>query len=562
LGDDPTALPADRRAQAEPQIIRSFTNPNLVVGTFQEGRYTDGGAVDCGYTISQDGGRTWRRGLIPHLSSQLDDGSFARASDPVAALDLQDNIYLSTVGLNGPSSGFTGTLCVSKSTDGGLTFAAPVFAYTNPDPNVFADKPWIAINTFSNTPSANRVVITYTGFWSTNNGLTSVNPIMALHSDDGGTNWTQPQVISPPDCQGSQPLFLPDGSLVVAYWNFAGSSGYQIEAVVSADGGATFSPPRLVSPISIYWDPVARAEGFLPSAATDRQAGILYVTTQAMFTDTNGSAPRILFTRSRDKGLTWTKPLPVNDTPAQRGVFNPAIAVSPDGQHVTIVFYDKRHDNGTGRLVDLYLAESFDGGDTWGANLRLSDVTSDMSLAPLTGWGYMLGDYIGIAPELNPDAPAVAIWIDTRSGSPDPFAVRIDRTQGTTFDAWRRLRFTPSELLDAAVSGPPATPAGDGVPNLFKYALALEPRQKAESADLGLRGVVESNGLLALSLDTLRAASDLKFDWRTSSDLATWKAATPVNQRTVPGGSPSLLRLTFYFLPPGAGSHFFQLGLQ
>ena len=39
----------------------------------------------------------------------------------------------------------------------------------------------------------------------------------------------------------------------------------------------------------------------------------------------------------------------------------------------------------------------------------------------------MLGDYLGVVPALGGNSPGVAIWIDTRSGSPDPFGVSIDR---------------------------------------------------------------------------------------------------------------------------------------
>lgn len=39
----------------------------------------------------------------------------------------------------------------------------------------------------------------------------------------------------------------------------------------------------------------------------------------------------------------------------------------------------------------------------------------------------MLGDYLGVVPALGGQNPGVAIWIDTRTGSPDPFAVSIDR---------------------------------------------------------------------------------------------------------------------------------------
>ncbi|MCZ7639720.1 MAG: glycoside hydrolase [Verrucomicrobia bacterium] len=106
--------------------------------------------------------------------------------------------------------------------------------------------------------------------------------------------------------------------------------------------------------------------------------GVLYVAYQAYWL----GEPRILFTRSPDQGRTWTGPVPVNDTPNQRSVFNAAIAVTPDGQHVSVIFNDKRHDDGSGRWVDVYLAESFDGGLTWKPNLRLTEMASDLQLAP------------------------------------------------------------------------------------------------------------------------------------------------------------------------------------
>ena len=46
LGEDPPALPANFRAQAEPHLARSFTDPNLLVATFQEGRWSNGGALE------------------------------------------------------------------------------------------------------------------------------------------------------------------------------------------------------------------------------------------------------------------------------------------------------------------------------------------------------------------------------------------------------------------------------------------------------------------------------------------------------------------------------------
>src|SRR5712692_624842 len=81
LGDDPPALPPNMRAQAEPHIARSIADADSLVATFQEGRFaTGGGAVDCGYSISHDGGLTWTRALIPNLTT-ASGGPYPRATE-------------------------------------------------------------------------------------------------------------------------------------------------------------------------------------------------------------------------------------------------------------------------------------------------------------------------------------------------------------------------------------------------------------------------------------------------------------------------------------------------
>src|SRR5437870_1107188 len=92
LGNDPSALPSNMQAQAEPHIARAITNEDFLVGVFQEGRFaTSGGAVDCGYSVSYDGGLTWTRALIQHLT-MTSGGPYYRATDPVVAFDVNNNV--------------------------------------------------------------------------------------------------------------------------------------------------------------------------------------------------------------------------------------------------------------------------------------------------------------------------------------------------------------------------------------------------------------------------------------------------------------------------------------
>ncbi len=121
LGNDPLQLPDNQRSQAEPHIIRSSVDPDFLVGTFQEGRFgSTGGALDCGYGVSRDGGLTWTRSLIPSLTRSL-GGTYFRATDPVAAIDLNGNILINT--LVAVTSNFsTAAVVVSRSTNGGQSF--------------------------------------------------------------------------------------------------------------------------------------------------------------------------------------------------------------------------------------------------------------------------------------------------------------------------------------------------------------------------------------------------------------------------------------------------------
>ncbi len=561
LGDDPGLLPENRRAQAEPHIIRSPIDANVLVATFQEGRFPDGGAVDCGYSISRDGGLTWTRELIPHITKPVDGGPFERASDPVAAVDLRGAVYLNTLGVTGNPPRLSSIL-VSKSVDSGSVFSAPVHVAASLGSANFLDKNWMAINTFAGSPTANRIALAFTYPTSTNLPVGfSTQPIVTTFSDDGGTSWSELNFLKALVCIGGMPVFLPNGSMAVFYWSYLNetstASENRIEMAFSPDSGVSYQAARLVARPVIHDDPVAR-DGFnLFSVATDRQVGALYLTYQGK----ERTTPRIFFTRSIDLGTTWSEPVSVNDTPAARSVFNPAIAVSPDGQHVSIIFYDKRQDPGFGNFVDLYLAESFDGDLTWEPNARVSEVSSDLRLAPLTDRGRMLGDYQAIAADVDFATPAVACWIDTRTGSPDPFVARIHRGRGTNFDAWRKLRFSTAELAEARVSGADGDPDGDGLTNFAEYAFGKEPGNN----DTSVPGVVVDGTLaqdqFTLRYERLRVLGDVALAWETSGDLKNWSPAIPSSDRVAP--LPDMLRerVSADFSVGGSGG-FFRLRLS
>ena len=471
LGDDPDPLPPGMRAQAEPHIARSPVDSQFLLATFQEGRFTDGGAVDCGYSVTHDGGLTWTRKLIPNLTT-VTGGPYPRATDPVAGIDLDGRAFLNTEA--GTNAAFTeGIILVSRSLDGGDTFEPPAVVFQPGNSSNFPDKPWMAINTFAGTASVGRILVTWTLF-----GTTNASPILRSYSDDYGVSWSPSMAIHAASLstQGSQPVFLPDGRLAIIYWNFKGANGgEEIDMVLSNDGGVSFGAPTLVTPVVRYTPSSIRSGVFLPSAATDRTSGNLLVVYQGYDPAFN---PRVFFTRSADAGATWSAPIPITDN-SNTGVFNPAISASPDGQTLTVSFYDQRDSRGNALLCNLYLAQSFDGGTTWQPNIRLTSETTDASVAPLTSGGFMIGDYLGIAPTTGPDIPAVPVWVDTRTGSPDPFITRVGIAPEVDFTSFQASRLSLDQIEDPQLGGPAGDADGDSESNLSEFLSQTEPNDAA-----------------------------------------------------------------------------------
>ena len=477
LGNDPSALPLNMRAQAEPHIARATTNEDFLVGVFQEGRFAiGGGAVDCGYSVSHNGGLTWTRALIPHLT-MTSGGPYFRATDPVVAFDLNNNVYLETL-VATDAQFISGAVVLSKSTDGGVTFASPVVAYRPGSNSVFPDKEWMAINTFAGTTTAGRLLVTFTLFSNINSDGA---PIRRVYSDNGGATWSSAAAISTETTlQGSQPLYLPNGNCVVVYWKFGATE--RLEAVISTDGGNTFGSPKLITSAVEYNEPLIRTGSFLPSAAADRTTQNIYVVYQTFL----GGSPRIAFTRSTNGGTSWSAPVAISDNPAGLGVFNPAINVSADGRTITCAFYDHRNNPGSHVLVDLYLAQSFDFGNTWQPNIRLTSVSTDASLAPLTDAGYMLGDYLGVAQTTRPTVPAVPIWVDTRTGNPDPFVTRAGiAPYSDLVTAWEAARESLVQVPTTSLRTQIADADRDGEDNQSELASGTGPNNPASVTRTG-----------------------------------------------------------------------------
>ena len=93
---------------------------------------------------------------------------------------------------------------------------------------------------------------------------------------------------------------------------------------------------------------------------------------------------------------------------------------------------------------------------------------------------------------------------------------------------WQDAVFSQSDFSDPTIVGDTATPAGDNIPNLMKYALNLNPKTSG-AAGLPVAGTVKdasNNTYLTLTYTNVIAATDIIYTVEVSGDLKTWNSGS------------------------------------
>jgi hypothetical protein len=135
-----------------------------------------------------------------------------------------------------------------------------------------------------------------------------------------------------------------------------------------------------------------------------------------------GRDSRDVFACYSDNGSTWSTPALVNDAAATFDEYLPEVMVAADGMPY-VSWFDWR-DDGCGGKSYQYLSRSADGGTTWGANQRSSDVQNNWTNISLnSNLAPDMGDYSHMCTDGRYLRPA---WADGRGGSPDVYTARVD----------------------------------------------------------------------------------------------------------------------------------------
>ncbi len=222
----------------------------------------------------------------------------------------------------------------------------------------------------------------------------------------------------------------------------------KLKFIASEDGGETFNKTTVIS--ADWYLRESGALNGLPSLAVDRTQGPFRDQLYAAWVDARSGRGEIRFSRSTDRGRTWSPEFVISDnfphdehgeTP---DAFMPTLAVNRNGV-LGVMWYDRRdHPDNLG--YDIRFSASLDGGESFlpsvlvspggGSVLQMKQVRLDKPWRATAkvdghfhgqfGWDYTGdngGDTAGLACDL--DGIFHALWIDRRFGLPQASTTRI-----------------------------------------------------------------------------------------------------------------------------------------
>ena len=388
-------------------------------------------ALNSGYASSSDAGRTWIGGAF--------DGPWG--------VDQMYPIGSTDVDFDGRGVGYYSSLAFSASavgyfvltTTNGLDWSTPVPIVISGNDEGRSQSE-LSVDKRLTGPFAGSL---YNFWWYTNIISPYYHGITLRYSRDGGRTWSTDVEASDPGNEfgrGPSAAVASNGTVYVAFEvtdNLYIGNPPKLYITRSTDGGQTWDTDKLISGQPIAQTGVAdpkvrelvllasadcglmRTNHFPSIAVSATNPDLVYAvwndgrweqSIDNQCTATPGKHSDIAFSRSTDGGQTWTPARRLNDDAIGNGIdqYQPTVAVHLDGT-VGVTWYDRRY-NSDPYFYDLAYTQSTDGGLTWGANTRVSDVSSDPNRVP----DYKGIDDIGYRKPLvfGPDY-VLPGWLDT-----------------------------------------------------------------------------------------------------------------------------------------------------
>lgn len=375
--------------QSETSIAINETT-GTICSTYNDSyHYRVEGLGYCGFSRSTDGGQTFvDGGVMPPGGGGVSRG------DPSVVWRQSDGDFYFTCIHETASYG----LGLWRSTDDCATFQWVGLAHAGSSD----DKEFMAVDNSPTSPYFGRLYVAWTDF--------GAGGRIRLVYSDNGTTWSAPVNLSSSGAsvQGAWPAVAPDGDVYVAWLRWTTGDLMSFEIVRSTNGGASFSAvtnPR--SSVVVPRDAGATSNcgrdalngdiRYLPSPQiVIGPEGCLHVAYSYDPDGYNtGDVVSSYYRRSCDHGTTWGPEVLLNDDGTLTDQFFPNVAVNDDNV-VAASWYDRRLDTAGNYFFDRYRTVSYDGGLTWQANERVSDVSSAVYIDPYGSSCYH-GDYDQLA---------------------------------------------------------------------------------------------------------------------------------------------------------------------
>jgi hypothetical protein len=412
------------------------TSNNLLGAAITATRPNGGWA--CRAYSSTDGGATWKASEFPE---QVKWGG----GDPQTVFSAQGTPIFVALTMNKNDKGKDcASMHVWRSEDHGETWEKPSEIGCSPS----WDHEQMVVDTTKGRYSGRIYIAALYDY--------PVYRVGVFRSDDDGRSWVGP--VEAANGGGTigindvTPVVLSDGTLIVPYGDFPflpdkrptkGIAHENFWTVESTDGGVTFSAPRRSVTQSINIDDKESKIAGFGKFAADSEGKEYRDRLYTVWEDARFGNYRILFSRSADRGKTWSEPKTL-ESGLDKGVkqWQPAVAVNKDGV-VGVTWFDSREDK-AGKQYHQYFAASTDGGDSFTKPVQVSSELSDpngrgnsqlspmvwvhegtISLSTISAasrWGSG-GDYMGLA--ADKDGAFHPFWADARSGTFQVYTSRV-----------------------------------------------------------------------------------------------------------------------------------------
>ncbi|MBP9946251.1 MAG: exo-alpha-sialidase, partial [Vicinamibacteria bacterium] len=231
-------------AEVEPHLALNPARPANLIATWQQDRWSNGGARGLVTAVSQDGGATWTRRALPF--SRCAGGPFERASDPWVTIGPTGIAQMMSLSITGSvfGAGSLNAMQVARSADGGMTWSAPITLIQDTAP-FFNDKNSMTADPFD----ANFIYAAWDRLQDNAGG-----PAYFARSTDTGITWEGARAIHDPgktsQTIGAEVVITAEGDVLYFFTQIDAVGGPNQSSVVflrSTDRGQTWGPPVTIS---------------------------------------------------------------------------------------------------------------------------------------------------------------------------------------------------------------------------------------------------------------------------------------------------------------------------